>query len=88
MKIIINPLSSDEMQAQGMTKWPIWTCPVSEFPWKYDSKETCYILEGEVEVETAQETVRFSAGDMVVFPRGLECNWKVLQPVRKHYLIE
>ncbi|MFH1019534.1 MAG: cupin domain-containing protein, partial [Pseudomonadota bacterium] len=38
------------LKALGAKTWPIWTCEVSEFPWTYDSKETCFILEGEVVV--------------------------------------
>ena len=41
--------------------------------------------EGEVEVESDHETVKFSVGDFVVFPKGLKCRWKVTKPVRKHY---
>ena len=69
----------------GVLSWPIWTCDVSEFDWEYEQKESCLLLEGEVEVKTAIETVNFSAGDFVVFPRGLKCRWKVIKPVRKHY---
>ena len=88
MKIEIRSLSQDEIEEQGILAWPVWTCQISTFNWKYDSKETCYILEGEVEVKTPEETVRFGPGDRVVFPQGLECTWKVIQPVRKHYRME
>ena len=49
----------------GLLSWPIWTCDVSEFDWHYGEKESCLLLEGEVEVETDLETVNFSAGDFV-----------------------
>ena len=88
MKIEIRSLSQNEIEEQGILAWPVWTCQISTFPWKYDSKETCYILEGEVEVETPEETIRFGPGDRVIFPQGLECTWKVLKPVRKHYRME
>ena len=88
MKIEIRSLSQDEIEKQGILTWPVWTCQISTFTWKYDSKETCYILEGEVEVETPVETIRFGPGDRVIFPRGMECTWKVLKPVRKHYRME
>ena len=67
----------------GILSWPIWTCDTSEFDWEYEEKESCLLLEGEV--ETDLETVNFSAGDFVVFPSGLKCRWKVIKPVRKHY---
>jgi uncharacterized cupin superfamily protein len=69
-----------------VSSWPIWTCDVSEFPWTYDSKETCYLLEGEVVVTPDDgRPVSIKAGDLVVFPAGMSGRWKVLQAVRKHY---
>ena len=73
-----------EEEAQ-MKSWPTWHKEPSEFPWHYDQQETCLILEGEVTVEAAEETVSFEAGDCVVFPQGLDCTWKVKKTVRKHY---
>ncbi|MCP4604335.1 MAG: cupin domain-containing protein [Proteobacteria bacterium] len=67
-------------------QWPIWTKEESEFPWTYDGSETCYFLEGSVVVTTEKgEQVTMGAGDLVTFPRGMSCTWKVLKPVRKHY---
>jgi len=66
--------------------WPIWEKEVSEFPWHYDEMETCYLLEGDVEVTPeGGQPVRFGKGDLVTFPQGMSCTWKVLKPVRKHY---
>ena len=28
---------------------------------------------------------KIKAGDLVEFPKGLSCRWKVIKPVRKHY---
>lgn len=74
------------LETLGVFDWPVWTKEVSEFPWHYDEKETCYLLEGEVEV-TAEDndTVRFGKGDLVVFPAGLSCTWKIVKAVKKHY---
>ena len=85
MKIKIIKLSGSEIAEKNILQWPIWTCEVSEFDWEYSDEEACLLLEGEVEVTSEFETVRFSAGDYVVFPKGLKCRWKVMQPVRKHY---
>ncbi len=70
----------------GVEGWDVWECGVSEFDWYYDEQETCYLLEGEVEVETPDGLVLFGAGNIVVFPKGLRCRWKVSRPVRKRYL--
>ena len=83
--ISITKKTDSELETLGVRSWPIWTCEVSEFPWEYAEKETCLLLEGDVEVNTEEETVRFGVGDFVVFPKGLKCSWKVMTPVRKHY---
>ena len=85
MNIIINKLSDEEINNMGILSWPIWTCDVSEFDWEYSEQESCLLLEGEVEVSSNFETVKFGVGDYVVFPKGLKCRWKVTKPVRKHY---
>ena len=85
MKITIKHLSDSKIAEENILQWPIWSCEISEFDWEYSDQETCLLLEGEVEVSSEFETVRFSAGDYVIFPKGLKCRWKVMQPVRKHY---
>ena len=66
MKIIITQLSEDEIISKRIKSWPIWTCAKSEFSWEYEETESCYLLEGEVEVISAFETVRFSSGDFSI----------------------
>ena len=34
---------------------------------------------------STSDTIRFGKGDLVTFPVGMSCTWKVLKPVRKHY---
>ena len=85
MKILIENISEEKIVEMGIREWPIWKCDVSEFDWEYDQQESCLLLEGDVEVKTDFETVNFSSGDFVVFPRGLKCCWKVTRPVRKYY---
>ena len=85
MEITVCKPTEDELDKMGVKDWPIWSCEPSEFDWYYDEKETCYILEGDVTVKTDQGEVRFGAGDLVVFPKGLKCVWSVAEAVRKHY---
>jgi len=73
-------------QVQAMQSKPTWSCGVSQFDWYYDSEETCLLTEGEVTVDYDGGSVRFGAGDYVVFPQGLACVWNVTQPVTKHYV--
>ncbi|HOF21823.1 MAG TPA: cupin domain-containing protein [Bacteroidales bacterium] len=84
--IHVEKATEEKLARLNVRSWPVWTKEVSEFPWKYDEAETCYILEGDVEVIPAGgQAVRIGKGDFVVFSSGLECIWKVHSPVRKHY---
>ncbi len=75
-----------KLENMGVFDWPIWEKEPSVFPWTYDASETCYLLEGEVEVTPeGGETVRFGAGDLVTFPAGMSCRWTISKTVRKHY---
>jgi len=86
MGITVKKLSSAELKKMGVFGWPIWTKEVSKFPWKYDSIEECYFLEGEVTVEMDDgKRVSFGKGDFVSFPVGLSCVWNIKKPVKKHY---
>ncbi|MFH0913429.1 MAG: cupin domain-containing protein [Candidatus Omnitrophota bacterium] len=86
MEIKVERLTQEQLTKRGVFRWPIWEKEVSRFPWSYDSIEECYFLEGEVTVETEDgESVSFSKGDFVSFPKGLSCTWDIKKPVRKHY---
>jgi len=76
------PTQEESQQAQS---WPIWEKEASVFPWEYIDQETCLILEGNAVVKTPRETIEFGAGDYVVFPEGLKCNWEIKKKIRKHY---
>jgi uncharacterized cupin superfamily protein len=81
--------SSERLRELGVHDWPIWTKETSEFPWTYDGRETCYFLEGEVEVTPEEgNTVTMGKGDLVTFPSGMRCTWKIRSDVRKHYQID
>jgi uncharacterized cupin superfamily protein len=70
----------------GVKSWPIWTKEPSSFPWTYDQPEICFFLDGEVEVTPdGGSSVRIGKGDLVTFPAGMKCTWKVIRAVRKHY---
>jgi uncharacterized protein len=76
----------EKLDKMGVFNWSIWTKEVSEFPWHYDEPETCYFLAGEVVVTpTGGQPVSMGKGDLVTFPAGMSCTWKILQDVRKHY---
>lgn len=81
--------SRERLDEMKVNEWPIWTKEVSSFPWSYDSRETCYFLEGDVVVTPeGGEPVRVGAGDLVTFPSGMSCTWEVRRPVKKHYIFD
>jgi uncharacterized cupin superfamily protein len=84
-QVIIEKLSEKEITARNIKNWPIWTKEISRFDWYYDSTEECYILEGEINVETKEGTYTIKPGDFVTFKKGLKCVWDIKKPVRKHY---
>lgn len=86
MGIIVR--KANETEKNEMSSKPVWTCGVSEFDWFYDSEETCLITEGEVTVSHNGTNVSCGAGDLVVFPKGLSCVWKVSKPIKKHYIFK
>ena len=87
MKIeVVHGPSGKELESLGVFSWPIWEKEASDFPWSYDEREICYLLEGDVIVTPeGGAPVRFGSGDLVTFPAGMRCRWKVLTAVRKHY---
>ena len=80
-----NPTAA-RLTGLGVHSWPIWEKEASEFPWHYDEREVCYLLEGDVVVTPeGGDAVDFGKGDLVTFPEGMSCTWKILKDVRKHY---
>ena len=80
-----NP-SPAKLEVMGVYDWPVWTKEVSQFPWHYDSNETCYILEGEVIVTpVGGQPVQLGEGDLVTFPAGMSCTWQIQSNIKKHY---
>ena len=85
IKVIRNP-GQEQLEKLGVFDWPIWTKESSEFPWSYDETETCYFLEGDVVVTPERgEAVNVGKGDLVTFPIGMSCHWKIRRDVKKHY---
>ena len=79
--------TEEELSKLKVKSWGTWSKEVSEFDWSYGDTETCYILDGDVEVTDSDtgEKIEFRKGDLVQFERGLKCVWNVKKPIRKHF---
>jgi len=87
--VVIHDPDPDHLQELGVFDWPIWSKETSEFPWEYKSSETCYILEGKVTVTPDNgKPIAIEEKDLVTFPEGMSCTWKITQDVRKHYTFD
>jgi len=83
--VVVEKPNQDKLVSLNVKQWPIWEKEASVFDWHYDDRETCYLLEGEVTVKSKDGEVTFGEGDLVVFPKGLDCTWQIKKAVRKHY---
>lgn len=88
MQVKVESLSDETIERRGVRAWPVWERGVSRFAWKYDETERCYLIDGQVRIETADGNIEIEAGDFVTFPAGLECTWDIRKPVRKHYTFD
>ena len=85
---VVKP-TENELSDLGVDNWGIWEKEESVFDWSYDTGETCYILEGSAQVESIDgEIIKFTKGDLVRFPKGLECKWEITEKIRKRYKFE
>lgn len=83
LEVIVKRPTQEELNELNVDSWSTWECDASTFDWTYDDEEVCYFYEGEVMVETSDDRYEIAVGDLVTFPKGLDCRWHVYQPVRK-----
>ena len=75
-----------KLEIMGVYDCPVWDKEVSTFAWTYDKEEVCYLLEGAATVTPQGGVpVNIEAGDLVRFPKGLQCTWQIHAAVSKHY---
>ncbi len=84
-KITVERATPERLKALGVSSWSAWECEPSSFDWEYDMNEMAYVKEGKVTVKAGNETVEIKAGDIVTFPKGLQCTWHVHETIRKVY---
>ena len=84
-EIEIKKPTAEELAELDVDSWSPWECEPSTFDWEYSTKETAYVLEGRVRVQTDAGEVEFGKGDLVTFPKGMKCKWSVIEKIRKVY---
>ena len=85
IKIEHNP-SPERLKSLGVSNWEIWEKEVSTFDIDFDETEVAYVLEGEILVTPrGGQAVRILPGDLVTFHAGLDSDWEVVKPLKKHY---
>ena len=81
--------TKDRLEELNIDNWSPWECEPSTFPWQYADKETAFVFEGRVTVETEDgATVDIEPGDLVTFPKGMKCTWEVIKPIRKVFTFQ
>ena len=86
MEIKVEKLTEEMLNELRVRDWLIWEKGVSRSEWHYDETEVCYIIQGEVIVETKDgKKVEIKQGDFVTFPKGLSCVWDIKKPIKKHF---
>lgn len=56
-KIIVDSSPKREMlEALRVSTWPTWSAEESEFPWQYDTTESCLILEVSIALDIMTQT--------------------------------
>jgi len=78
-------LQAEEIEEKGIELWPIWTKEISKFPWTYEGKEECLIIEGKIIISSNTQHLEINSGDFVVFENGFECVWDIKEAVKKYY---
>ncbi len=71
MDITVEKPTPRFLEERGVFSWGIWEKGISRFDWHYDTTEECYILEGEVVVETADGRKVSFAGRFCDVPEGV-----------------
>jgi uncharacterized protein len=84
--ITIEKLDADRLARLGVDHWPQWEKGVADSAWTHDVSETSNFPDGHVVVPHADGgQVGIVTGNLLTFPVGLTCTWKVLSPFRKRY---
>ena len=65
----------------------LWDCTAGKFRWNYWYDEIVHVLEGEVRVTDAAQTLVLVPGSVAYFPSRLETVWEVPSYVKKMFVL-
>ncbi len=68
----------------------LWSCPVGTYRFFFPYEEHTYIIEGKVEVTddlNGRILHLLGPGDMAFFPVGSKTVWKVVEPLKKYFVM-
>jgi uncharacterized protein len=66
-----------------------WRCSVGAWRVAYEEWEYCRVLDGACEVTPEGGAAqRFSVGEAFVLEPGFKGVWRVLEPMRKHFVVQ
>jgi uncharacterized cupin superfamily protein len=68
----------------GTSSVVVWECSPGSFKWDYHQDETAVIIAGEafITIEGGSER-QLRPGDLIFFPAGTSCTWRVTVQIRK-----
>jgi uncharacterized protein len=76
------------VNADGSSEAGIWDCSAGAYRVTVERDEFCHLLRGRVVVsEDGQDPVELRPGDCMMFPRGWTGEWRIVESVRKAYMI-
>lgn len=88
-EIKIEKPTQEKLKSLNVDSWSPWECEPSTFDWEYSTDERAYVLEGKVKITTEDgKEVEINKGDLALFPKGLKCQWHVVEKIRKVYRFE
>lgn len=72
----------------GSSEAGIWECSAGAYRVTVERDEFCHLLAGRVVVsEDGREPVELRPGDCMMFPRGWTGEWRIVEPIRKVYMV-
>ena len=84
--IKIEHLTKRELTEIGVFQWDLHEVGVSKYPFKFWCETFVYFTEGEVTVKIKEGSVVLKKGCFVTFREGLQGDWDVIVPIKKHVL--